>query len=107
MSDYSIALVQVAKALEAQDPLVAVASADAMSFAATEVLDALPGAPAAAADFVLASQAAATLVKQDIADEVPFPDIITDLTQAFSAEAFSVGGDALDDYANEVCPESS
>lgn len=106
MTDYSTSLVELAKALENEDVLLAVASADAMSFWAMRALEELPGAPAEAADFVTASQDVATLVKQDLSDEVPFPDIITQVTQAFAADAFTVGGDALDAYANEVCPES-
>ena len=107
MGDYSVALVQLAQALEGQDPLVAVASADAMSFAAEQVLDGLPGAPDAAAQFVTASQNAATLVKQGLADEVPYADIIGQLTEAFADEAFTVGGDALERYVESVCPEGT
>lgn len=107
MADYSTALVELAKGLEAENALLTVAAADSMSFWATRALEELPGAPAEAADFVAASQDVATLVKQDLSDEVPFPEIIRDVTQAFAADAFTVGGDALDDYADQVCPESS
>jgi len=107
MADYSTALVELAKGLEAENALLTVAAADSMSFWATRALEELPGAPAEAADFVAASQDVATLVKQDLSDEVPFPEIIRDVTQAFAADAFTVGGDALDGYADQVCPESS
>lgn len=105
MADYSTALVQMAQALESQDPLVVVSSADAMSFAATQILTYLPGAPAPAADFVAASNDVTTLVKEDLANEVAYADIIDQLTTAFGTDAFTVGGDAITEYADQMCPE--
>lgn len=107
MGDYSIALTDLATSLEAGDAMSAVAAADAMSYALDQLEQALPGIPAGGDAFLGASRAVALKVKQSAADSADMAGLVGELTQAFSDPAFAEGGDAIDAYADEICPESS
>jgi len=68
---------------------------------------ALPGIPAAGQGFLGASRAVALQVKQSAADSPQMTGLLGELTTAFSDPAFADGGDAIDAYADQVCPEPS
>jgi len=105
MGDYSVALTSLAQALDADDRMASIAAANALTYSASEVVSALPGAPESAQEFARASDDVAVLIKQAMADQVPFATVINQVTTAFAGEGFTIGGDALDDYADQVCPE--
>ena len=107
MDDYSVALTDLATSLEAGDAMSAVAAADAMSYSLDQIEGALPGIPAPGQGFLVASRAVALQVKQSAADSPAMTGLLGELTSAFSDPAFAEGGDAIDAYADQVCPEPS
>jgi len=107
MDDYSVALTDLATSLEAGDSMSAVAAADAMSYALDQLEGALPGIPAPGRGFLDASRAVALKVKQSAADSPAMSGLLGELTRSFEDPAFAEGGEAIDAYADEVCPEPS
>lgn len=107
MDDYSVALADLATSLEAGDAMSAVAAADAISYSLDQLEGALPGIPAAGQGFLGASRAVALQVKQSAANSPEMTGLLGELTTAFSDPAFAEGGDAIDAYADQVCPEPS
>ena len=107
MQDYSTSLTNLASSLQAGDAMSAVAAADGMSYALDQLQRALPGMPAAGDDFLDASRAVALQVKQSVADSPAMDGLVAELTQSFADPAFANGGDAIDDYTDEVCPQAS
>lgn len=107
MDDYSVALSDLATSLEAGDAMSAVAAADAMSYALDQLEGALPGIPAPGQGFLEASRAVALKVKQSAADSPEMSGLLGELTADFSDPAFAQGGDAIDAYADQACPEPS
>ena len=107
MDDYSVALGDLATSLEAGDAMSAVAAADAMSYALDQLEGALPGIPAPGQGFLDASRAVALRVKQSAADSPEMSGLLGQLTADFADPAFAQGGDAIDAYADQTCPEPS
>lgn len=107
MDDYSIALTDLATSLEAGDAMSAVAAADAMSYALDQLETALPGIPPGGDAFLEASRAVALKVKTSAAASSEMTGLVGELTQSFADPAFAEGGDTIDAYADEVCPEAS
>lgn len=85
----------------------AIGAADTMSFALDQLESALPGMPAAGDSFLDASRAVAVQVKQAAAESPAMDGLIGELAQSFADPAFAGGGDAIDAYVDEVCPEAS
>ena len=107
MDDYSVALRSLAESLQSGDAMSAVGAADAMSFALDQLEGALPGIPPGGDAFLDASRAVALEVKQSAADSPGMEGLLGELTQSFADPAFADGGEAIDAYADEVCPEPS
>ena len=107
MDDYSVALRSLAESLESGDAMSAIGAADAMSFALDQLEGALPGIPPGGDAFLDASRAVALEVKQSAADSPGMEGLLGELTQSFADPAFADGGEAIDAYADEVCPEPS
>ena len=107
MDDYSVALTDLAASLEAGDAMSAVGAADAMTFALDQLEAALPGIPAPGQGFLASSRAVAMQVKQSAAESPAMTGLLGELTTTFSDPAFAEGGDAIDAYADQVCPEPS
>ena len=107
MDDYSVALRSLAESLESGDAMSAIGAADAMSFALDQLQGALPGIPPGGDAFLDASRAVAVKVKQSAADSPGMEGLLGELTQSFADPAFAQGGEAIDAYADEVCPEAS
>ena len=107
MDDYSVALRSLAESLESGDSMSAIGAADAMSFALDQLEGALPGIPPGGDAFLDASRAVALQVKQSAADSPGMEGLLGELTQSFADPAFADGGEAIDAYADEVCPEPS
>ena len=107
MDDYSVALSDLATSLEAGDAMSAVAAADAMSYSLDQLEGALPGIPSPGRAFLDASRAVALKVKQSAADSPAMSGLLGELTADFSDPAFAEGGDAIDAYADQACPEPS
>lgn len=107
MDDYSVALRSLAESIESGDTMSAIGAADAMSFALDQLEGALPGIPSGGDAFLDASRAVALQVKQSAADSPGMEGLLGELTQSFADPAFAEGGDAIDAYADEVCPEAS
>ena len=107
MDDYSVALRSLAESLQSGDAMTAVGAADAMSFALDQLEGALPGIPPGGDAFLDASRAVALQVKQSAADSPGMEGLLGELTQSFADPAFADGGEAIDAYADEVCPEPS
>lgn len=107
MEDYGTALVDMATGLEAQDPMSAVAGADALMYAVDQLLAAVPDAPEPAQVFGLKSKEVATQIKAGLADGKEISVIVEEASTAFGDAAFEVGGDAIDDYVDEACPETA
>ena len=107
MDDYSVALRSLAESLESGDAMTAIGAADAMSFALDQLEEALPGIPPGGDAFLDASRAVALQVKQSAAESPGMEGLLGELTQSFADPAFAEGGEAIDAYADEVCPEAS
>jgi hypothetical protein len=105
MEDYSVALVDLAMSLEAGDAMSAVAAADALSYAMDQLEQSLPGMPTEGKTFIEASRGIARDVKQSVADSPQMSGLLEQLTESFGKPAFVVGGDAIDDFSDEQCPE--
>ncbi|MEK9663799.1 MAG: hypothetical protein VW082_04180, partial [Candidatus Nanopelagicales bacterium] len=104
--EYSVALGEMARALELDDPMVAVGAADAMSAAVANLREALPSAPAEAVDFLTAIEGSATLVKQGIADGKASPAIIAELAALFGDPSYDAGSAALEAYFKQSCADA-
>ncbi len=104
--EYSVALGEMARALELDDPMVAVGAADAMSAAVANLREALPSAPAEAVDFLTAIEGSATLVKQGIADGKASPAIIAELSTYFGDPSYDTGSAALEAYFKQSCADA-
>ena len=107
MDDYSVALRSLAESLEAGDAMSAIGAADAMSFALDQLEAALPSIPPDGDAFLDASRAVSLQVKQSAADSPGMEGLLGELTQSFADPAFAEGGEAIDAYADEVCPEAT
>lgn len=107
MDDYSVALRSLAESIESGDAMSAIGAADAMSFALDQLEGALPGIPPGGDAFLDASRAVALQVKQSAADSPGMEGLLGELTQSFADPAFAEGGEAIDSYADQVCPEAS
>lgn len=107
MDDYSIALRDLATSIEAGDAMSAVAAADAMSYALDQLEASLPEMPASGDAFLDASRAVALQVKESAAQSPEMTGLLGELTTAFADPAFADGGEAIDTYVSEVCPEAS
>lgn len=107
MEGYSVALAELATSLEAGDAMSAVAAADAISYALEELEVALPGIPPEGRAFLAGSREVAVTVKQSAAQSPQMTGLIDQLTSAFADPAFAEGGQAIDAYADLVCPEAS
>lgn len=107
MDDYSVALRSLAESLESGDAMSAIGAADAMTFALDQLEGSLPGIPPAGDAFLDASRAVALQVKQSVADSPEMSGLVGELTQSFADPAFAEGGEAIDAYADQVCPEAS
>jgi hypothetical protein len=107
MEGYSEALAELAASLGAGDAMSAVAAADAISFSMFELEAALPGMPAEGQAFLASSREVAVQVKESVAQSPQMTGLLAELTTAFADPAFAEGGEAIDAYADEVCPEAS
>jgi hypothetical protein len=107
MDDYSTSLADLATSLEAGDSMSAVAAADGMSYALDQLETALPAMPEAGDAFLDASRGVALQVKQSVADSPSMTGLLAQLTQSFSDPAFAQGGDAIDTYVAQECPQAT
>ena len=107
MDDYSVALTDLATSLEASDAMSAVAAADAMSYSLDQLEAALPDIPEAGEPFLAASRSVALKVKQSAADSPEMTGLLGELTAVFGDPAFAQGGEAIDAYVDQVCPQAS
>lgn len=107
MDDYSIALRELAVSLQAGDAMSAIGAADTMSFALDQLEVALPGIPASGGAFLDASRGVALQVKQSAAESPAMEGLLDELTESFADPAFAEGGDAIEAYADQVCPAAS
>lgn len=107
MDDYSTALSDLATSIEAGDAMSAVAAADAMSYALDQLEASLPDLPASGDSFLSASRAVALTVKESAAQSPEMTGLLGQLTEAFADPAFADGGEAIDVYVDDVCPEAS
>lgn len=105
MDDYSVALQSLAESLQSGDAMSAIGAADAMSFALDQLEGALPGIPPAGDAFFDATRAVTLKVKASAAESSEMTGLVGELTQSFADPAFAEGGEAIDAYADEVCPE--
>lgn len=105
MDDYSTALGNLATSIEAGDAMSAVAAADAMSYALDQLEASLPELPASGDAFLGASRAVALQVKESAAQSPEMSGLLGQLTSAFADPAFADGGEAIDTYVAQECPE--
>ena len=107
MEDYSVALADLATSIEAGDAMSAVAAADAISYSLDQLEASLPDMPVEGDAFLSASRAVALKVKESAAASPEMTGLLGELTAAFADPAFAQGGEAIDGYVAQVCPEVS
>lgn len=102
---YSAALTQFVGALTEDNADQAREGSAAFVAAAEEIPRALPGVPAAAESFVTVSQDAGRLIDEALTDGVSGEEILDELNVLFNSDDFSTGGDAVDTFFRNECPE--
>jgi hypothetical protein len=107
MDDYSVALTDLATSIEAGDAMSAVAAADAISYSLDQLEASLPELPQAGEPFLTASRGVALKVKELAAQSPEMTGLLGELTSAFGDPAFAQGGEAIDAYVDQVCPQAS
>lgn len=107
MGDYSTAVQDLARSLEANDSMSAVAASDAMLYALDQLMPAVTGAGGSAAGFAAQAWVVASLVKSTAAGGSPIRDAAPRIAEAFKATSYVDGAAALRGYVDAGCPASS
>ena len=104
MGDYGTAVVDLARSVQANDAMSAVAAADGMLYAIDQLAPVINAAGVAAQGFGTRAQAVAVLVKTAAAEGTSMQEALPAITEAFNDPAFDSGGQALQDYVDRGCP---
>ena len=105
--DYSAALTQFVGGLTEGNEDDARSGATAFVAAAQAIPRALPGVSNAAESFVTVSEDAGRFIEDALSDGIDSQEILDELNVIFGSEEFSTGGDAIDDFFREQCPDQA
>ena len=103
MGDYGTAVVDLAKSVQANDSMSAVAAADAMVYAIDQLTPVINAAGTSAQEFAARARSVAFFVKSAAADGTTMQEALPEITEAFNDPAFDDGGEALQDYVDRGC----
>lgn len=103
MADYGTAVADLARSVEANDSMAAIAASDAMLYAIDQLMPVVNAVGDPGRAFAAKAWAVATLVKGGVANETTMQDLLPQLTEAFRDPAFSTGGGAIESYVDQRC----
>ena len=104
MDDYGTGILDLAKSVDANDSMSAVAASDAMLYALDQLMPAIQQAGEPAQEFAAHAWAVAALVKGAVANGTTMQEALPQITAAFQDEAFETGGAVLQDFVEARCP---
>ena len=107
ISDYETGVANLAVSLKANDSMSAVAAADAMLYAVSQMMPMLTAAPDAVQGFAARAWAVAALVKSTVAAGTPVNQASAQVAKAFNEPEYVDGAKAIQDYVVKVCPSAS
>lgn len=103
LKDYGAALDEIAGAAEGSDSGAVSAAADKLKSAAAAIPANLPGLPPEAGAFITGSESFADAISSAGTDPEA---LLAALESTFSNEEFAAGGQAIDTYFSEQCPDT-
>ncbi len=103
MADYGTAIGDLARSVEANDAMAAVAASDAMLYAIDQLMPVINEVGEPARAFAAEAWAVATLVKGAVANGTTMRELLPQLTEAFRDPAFATGGSAIESYVDQRC----
>ena len=103
MADYGTAVADLARSVEANDSMAAIAASDAMLYAIDQLMPVVNAVGDPGRAFAAKAWAVATLVKGGVANGTTMQDLLPQLTEAFRDPAFSTGGGAIESYVDQRC----
>ncbi|MFM9134182.1 MAG: hypothetical protein ACKOT0_01885 [bacterium] len=107
MADYGRAVSDLARSVEANDSMAAIAASDAMLYAIDQLMPVVNAVGDPGRAFAAKAWAVATLVKGGVANETTMQDLLPQLTEAFRDPAFSTGGGAIESYVDQRCASAT